>query len=371
MTRHCIAVAAGGTGGHFFPAEALSCELVRRGHDIILMTDRRAGVRESGIFASRQQFVLPGGGIAGRGAVRAARAAFALARGTMQARRILARLRPSAVIGFGGYPSVPPLLGGSLLPRAIRPMLFVHEGNAVLGKANGFLASRMDAIATSFSLVAGVPAAIPTTLTGMPVRPDIAALAAEGYSPSNGVINLLVWGGSLGARVFSDVVPTALAALPPALRARIQVTQQARAEDVARVSAAYATAGIPAHVAPFLDDVPDRLRTAHLVIGRAGGSSVAELTVAGRPSLLVPLPIAARDEQGANAQALSDAGAAWMIRQPDFTAPALTDRLTALLGDRDLLARTAQAAASLGRPDAATRLADMIEARLPEQPRTA
>lgn len=371
MTRHCIAVAAGGTGGHFFPAEALACELVRRGHDIILMTDRRAGVRENGIFAGRQQFVLPGAGIAGRGIVRAARGAMALARGVVAARRILRRIQPCAIIGFGGYPSVPPLLGGSLLPRRIRPLLFVHEGNAVLGKANGFLAPRMDAIATSFPVVAGVPAGTPTTLTGMPVRPDITALAGEGYSPSNGVINLLVWGGSLGARVFSDVVPAALAALSPALRARLQVTQQARAEDVERVAAAYRAAGIPARIAPFLNDVPERLRTAHLVIGRAGGSSVAELTVAGRPSLLVPLPIAARDEQGANARALVDAGAAWMIRQPDFTAPTLTERLTTLLADRDLLARTAQAAGRLGRPDAAARLADMIEARLPDRTHTA
>ncbi|AQU86709.1 undecaprenyldiphospho-muramoylpentapeptide beta-N-acetylglucosaminyltransferase [Komagataeibacter nataicola] len=370
MTQHCIAVAAGGTGGHFFPAEALACELVRRGHDIILMTDRRAGGRESGVFAGRQQFVLPGAGIAGRGLVRASRAALALARGTLQARGIIGRTRPAAIIGFGGYPSVPPLLGGSLLGTN-RPLLFIHEGNAVLGKANGFLAPRMDGIATSFPTVGGVPAKVPTTLTGMPVRPDIAALAGEGYEPSNGVINLLVWGGSLGARVFSDVVPPALAALPPALRARLQVTQQARAEDVARVQTAYKTAGIPATIAPFLDDVPGLLRAAHLVIGRAGGSSVAELTVAGRPALLVPLPIAARDEQGANAQALVDAGAAWMIRQPEFTAPALTQRLTTLLADRDLLARTAQAAGRLGRPDAASLLADMIEARLPDTPRTA
>lgn len=371
MTRHCIAVAAGGTGGHFFPAEALACELVRRGHDIILMTDRRAGTRKTGVFAGRQQFVLPGAGIAGRGMVRATRAALALARGTAQARGILGRIRPAAIIGFGGYPSVPPLLAGSLLPKAQRPLLFLHEGNAVLGKANGFLAGRMDGIATSFPVVAGVPARVPATLTGMPVRRDIAALGGEGYVPSNGVINLLVWGGSLGARVFSDVVPPALAALPPALRARVQVTQQARAEDVERVGAAYRTAGIPAIVAPFLSDVPERLHTAHLVIGRAGGSSVAELTVAGRPSLLVPLPIAARDEQGANAQALADAGAAWMIRQPQFTAQALTERLVSLLADRDLLARTAQAAARLGRPDAAARLADMIEARLPDLPHAA
>ncbi|GBQ46212.1 undecaprenyldiphospho-muramoylpentapeptide beta-N-acetylglucosaminyltransferase [Komagataeibacter sucrofermentans] len=371
MTHHCIAVAAGGTGGHFFPAEALACELVRRGHDIILMTDQRAGGRESGVFAGRQQFVLPGAGIAGRGLMRASRAALALARGTLQARGIIGRIRPAAIIGFGGYPSVPPLLGGSLLGKKHRPLLFIHEGNAVLGKANGFLAPRMDGIATSFPTVAGVPARVPTTLTGMPVRPDIAALAGEGYEPSNGVLRLLVWGGSLGARVFSDVVPPALAALPPALRARLQVTQQARAEDVARVQAAYKTAGIPATIAPFLDDVPGLLRAAHLVIGRAGGSSVAELTVAGRPALLVPLPIAARDEQGANAQALVDAGAAWMIRQPAFTAPALTQRLTTLLADRDLLARTAQAASRLGRPDAARLLADMIEARLPDTPRTA
>ncbi|PYD47830.1 undecaprenyldiphospho-muramoylpentapeptide beta-N-acetylglucosaminyltransferase [Novacetimonas pomaceti] len=358
-----IIIAAGGTGGHFFPAEALACELVRRGRDVALMTDRRAGMRQNGIFAGRPQFVLPGAGIAGRGITRAARAALALAHGAWRARAILRGLRPVAVVGFGGYPSVPPLLGARLMGRE-RPLIFVHEGNAVMGRANAFLARWASGIATSFPVVAKLPRGVPVTLTGMPVRPDIAALHDAIYSPSTGTIRLLVWGGSLGARIFSDVVPAALAGLPPALRARIEVTQQARAEDVERVRAAYAESGIPARVAPFLDNVPELLRDAHLVIGRAGGSSVAEVTVAGRPAILVPLPIAASDEQSANARALVEAGAAWMIPQAELTPQRLGAQLTELLSDRDALSRAAAAARGIGRPDAAAHLADMIEGRL-------
>lgn len=361
MTRpRPIIIAAGGTGGHFFPAEALASELVRRGHEVGLMTDRRAGIREKGIFAGRQQFVLPGAGIAGRGAVRAARAALALAHGTWRARAILRGLQPAAVVGFGGYPSVPPLLGAHLMGRD-RPLIFLHEGNAVMGRANAFLSRWARAIATSFPTVAGLPPGVPVTETGMPVRPDIATVHDVPYHPSSGVIRLLVWGGSLGARIFSDIVPAALATLPPPLRARIEVTQQVRPEDMERARAAYGACAIPASVAPFLDNVPDLLRDAHLVIGRAGGSSVAEVTVAGRPAILVPLPIAASDEQSANARALVAAGAAWMIPQAELTPDRLAAMLVELLGDRDALARAATAARAIGRPDAAARLADMIE----------
>ncbi|MBB2160187.1 undecaprenyldiphospho-muramoylpentapeptide beta-N-acetylglucosaminyltransferase [Gluconacetobacter sacchari] len=365
--RRPIVIAAGGTGGHFIPAEALAHALAARGHAIALMTDRRAGARDHGIFAQGPQFVLPGAGIAGRGPARAARAALALARGTMQARAILRRLDAAAVVGFGGYPSVPPLLGARLL-GARRPLIVLHEGNAVLGQANAMLARFADGIATSFPQVARLPAGARTTLTGMPVRDAIAALRDRPYTPPEGDIRLLVWGGSLGARVFSDIVPDAIGRLPASLRARLRITQQARAADADRVRARYAALGIPAEIAPFFADVAALLGAAHLVIGRAGGSSVAELTDAGRPAILVPLPIAASDEQGANAQSLAAAGAAWMIRQPDFTAPSLAARLESLLSDPAALARAAAAARTLGRPDAARLLADLVEGLLHRPP---
>ncbi|MDE2583645.1 MAG: UDP-N-acetylglucosamine--N-acetylmuramyl-(pentapeptide) pyrophosphoryl-undecaprenol N-acetylglucosamine transferase [Rhodospirillales bacterium] len=376
-----VVIAAGGTGGHLFPAEALAAELVARGHRVALMTDARSRALDSQAFAGRERFVLPGAGIAGRGAVRAARAAVALAAGVLRARTILARLDAAAVVGFGGYPSVAPVLGARLLRH--RPPVLLHEQNAVLGRANRFLARHAAVLALSFSDTTRVPAGVATEVTGNPVRPAIAALASPGTSPGTslsafpgaavgsgagyvppepgGAVRLLVLGGSLGARVFSDVVPAALAALPPALRARLRIVQQCRAEDLARVQAAYAAAGLVAELAPFFADVAVRLAQAHLVISRAGASSVAELAVAGRPALLVPLPGAIDDHQSANARALVAAGAAEAVAQADFTAAALTHRLGAWLSEPARLAAAAAAASGVARVDAAARLADLVE----------
>lgn len=360
MTQRTIVIAAGGTGGHFFPAEALADALAERGHKLVLMTDARAGARTAGVFSRGPQYVLPGAGVAGRGPMRAFKAGLTLLSSAWKARAILRSVQPDAVVGFGGYPSVPPLLGARLLGRK-HPALIIHEGNAVLGKANAVLSRFADVIATSFPSVAKLPIGARTAFTGMPVRPAIAALAGEGWTMPDQTINLLVWGGSLGASVFAKVVPSALAKLPEELRARLHVTQQARKDDVDATRKAYADMGITARVEPFLNDVPALLQNAHLVIGRAGGSSVAEITTAGRPSILVPLPIAASDEQSENARAITTAGAGWMIRQPDFTTATLADRLNDLLTAPEELARAAAAAASLARPDAATRLADVVE----------
>ncbi|MCG4273288.1 undecaprenyldiphospho-muramoylpentapeptide beta-N-acetylglucosaminyltransferase [Acetobacter senegalensis] len=360
MSTRTIVIAAGGTGGHFFPAEALADALAERGHHLVLMTDERAGKRTEGVFASCPQYVLRGAGVAGRGPIRALKAGTTLLASAWQARSILRTIQPDAVVGFGGYPSVPPLLGARLLGRK-HPALIIHEGNAVLGKANAVLSRFADVIATSYPSVAKLPMGAHTAFTGMPVRPAIAALAGEGFVPPGETLNLLVWGGSLGATVFAQVVPAALGKLPDAIRARLCVTQQARKADLDEVRQAYADMGIQARVEPFLNDVPALLQSAHLVIGRAGGSSVAELTTAGRPSILVPLPIAASDEQTENARAITTAGAGWMIRQPDFTPAALASRLGDLFTAPEELARAAAAAASLARPDAATRLADVVE----------
>ncbi|AOX17139.1 undecaprenyldiphospho-muramoylpentapeptide beta-N-acetylglucosaminyltransferase [Kozakia baliensis] len=359
-----IIIAAGGTGGHFFPAEALATELAARGHSFVLMTDRRAGKRETGIFAQAPQYVLEGAGVAGKGIGAKLRGINALLRGAWKARRLIGEIDPGAVVGFGGYPSIPPLLGAWMRPKKKRPAIILHEGNAVLGQANALLARVASAIAVSYPHVARLPHGVETALTGMPVRPAIAALAGNDYTPPTESIRLLVWGGSLGARIFSDVVPAALGALPPGFRARLHVTQQARAEDVDRVQKAYREAGIDARVAPFLDNVPELLSQAHLVIGRAGGSSIAEVTLAGRPSILVPLPIAASDEQGANAEELTRLGGAWTIRQPEFTPQKLTGLLNEILAEPDRLAKAAQAAKSLARPGSAALLADLVESKL-------
>jgi UDP-N-acetylglucosamine--N-acetylmuramyl-(pentapeptide) pyrophosphoryl-undecaprenol N-acetylglucosamine transferase len=354
-----IVIAAGGTGGHFFPAEALAAELSRRGERVALMTDARSGGLASPAFEGRERFLLAGSGIAGRGLARAAKSAAALAVGTMQARAILARLRPAAIVGFGGYPSVAPVLASRLV--APRPAVILHEQNGVLGRANRWLCGRADALALSLAATARVPAGTRTEVTGNPVRPAIAARAASPYAPPTDEIRLVILGGSLGARVFSDVVPPALALLPEALRARIALTQQCRAEDLARVRDAYAQSGIRARLAPFFADVPDLLVAAHLVIARAGASTVAELAAIGRPAILVPLPGAIDDHQRANAASLAQQGGAWPIDQATLTPAMLAGRLAELLANGDALSRAADAAASAGRPDAAARLADLVE----------
>ena len=349
-----VVVAAGGTGGHFFPAEALAAELIRRGQRVVLMTDARSGGLASPVFEGRERFVLAGSGIAGRGAVRALRSVAALAAGTWQARGILARLRPAAIVGFGGYPCVAPVIASRFL--ANRPAVVLHEQNGVLGRANRMLCGRADVLALSFAGTARVPPGVRSEVTGNPVRP---AITAQPYTAPGSEIRLLVLGGSLGARVFSDVVPPALALLPAVLRARLVVTQQCRAEDLERVREAYAASGIAATLAPFFADVAALLTGAHLVIARAGASTVAELAVVGRPAMLVPLPTAIDDHQSANAAILGDG--AWVMPQSVFTPAALAERLAALIADPDALARAAAAAASAGRPDAAARLADLVE----------
>ncbi len=374
-----IAIAAGGTGGHFFPAEALAATLMARGWRVVLLTDARSGGLNSPVFANAETHVLPGAGIAGRGVLRAIAAVLAMLVGTLQARALLVRLNASAVVGFGGYPCVPPVLATRLLRR--RPAVVLQEQNAVLGRANRFLARFADRLALGFAATRRVPAGTQTAITGNPVRPAIAALfdaayaapipddAGPDYASPGDAIRLTVLGGSLGARVFSDVVPAALVALPAALRDRLRVTQQCRQEDLERVRAVYAQAGIEATLAPFFTDVADRLRTAHLVVARAGASTVAELAVAGRPAILVPLPGAIDDHQTGNARALTQAGGAWTMPQSTFTPASLTEKLTALFNDPKALTAASAAARTQARPDAAAGLADLVEALIQQEAR--
>jgi UDP-N-acetylglucosamine--N-acetylmuramyl-(pentapeptide) pyrophosphoryl-undecaprenol N-acetylglucosamine transferase len=356
-----IVIAAGGTGGHFFPAEALATELLARGHRVVLMTDARSGAMNSKVFAGQEQYVLPGAGIAGRGLWRGIRAVVGLGAGVVKARRLLSRLNVAAVVGFGGYPCVAPILGAGLLRR--RPALVLHEQNAVLGRANRFLSKRVNRLALNFAGTERVPtqAGLTTAVTGNPVRPAIMALADVPYAEPTDRIRLVVLGGSLGARIFSDIVPPALASLPDTLRDRLILTQQCRAEDLGRVQAAYVQSGVEADLSPFFPDVAERLSAAHLVIARAGASTVAELAVVGRPAILVPLPGAIDDHQSANARALAQAGAANVMPQSAFTSDTLAKTLTELLSAPATLSSMAAAARTQAQPDAASRLADLVE----------
>jgi UDP-N-acetylglucosamine--N-acetylmuramyl-(pentapeptide) pyrophosphoryl-undecaprenol N-acetylglucosamine transferase len=350
-----IVIAAGGTGGHFFPAEALASELLARGRRVALMTDARSAGLKSPVFAGLEQFVISGAGIAGRG-LRAGSAVLSLARGAIQARRILRQCNAAAVVGFGGYPCVAPVMATRLMRR--RPPVVLHEQNAVLGRANRFLSRHADRLAVSFAATERLPGSAAAVVTGNPVRPSVVEAP---YVPPSNSLRLLVIGGSLGARVFSDVVPPALAALPDEMRERLSLVQQCRPEDLERVRVAYEAVGITAELSPFFPDIPEKLAEAHLVIARAGASTVAELAIAGRPSILVPLPGAIDDHQAANARALVQVRGASMIAQRDFTPDALRECLAALLASPDMLNHAALATRSIARPDAASRLADLVE----------
>jgi UDP-N-acetylglucosamine--N-acetylmuramyl-(pentapeptide) pyrophosphoryl-undecaprenol N-acetylglucosamine transferase len=353
-----IVLTAGGTGGHVFPAEALARALAARGYRLSLITDRR-GTNYQGALAEIETHRLPVTTLAGSIAQRL-RGGFDLALSTMRARSLLRRLRPAAVVGFGGYPSLPAMFAAAQLgiPTAL------HEQNAVLGRANRLLARRVSAIATSFPQVTFVPETVRPriTLTGNPVRPAVIGLRRDGYDAigTDNRLHVLVTGGSQGARVFSEVVPAAVAALPAERRARLAIVQQCRPEDIESARGAYRAASVAAELATFFEDLPTRLAQAALVICRAGASTVAELTVIGRPAILVPYPYAMDDHQRANAAALTAAGAGWLIPNAEFTAAALTARLTNLLADPAPLGMAAAAARALGRPDAAERLADVV-----------
>ncbi len=360
-TTPLILLAAGGTGGHVFPAEAVAAELLARGHRLALVTDRR-GAAMGGALGQLPTHPVRAGGIAGLGAGRRILAVGELAWGTAQAFRLIRRLRPGVVAGFGGYASVPPV-AAALLAR--RPTL-IHEQNAVLGRANRLFAGHVDRVALSLERSTGLSAAARARAvhTGMPVRPAVAAVRDAPYPEPDmeGPLRLLVVGGSQGARVFSDVIPAAVGRLRPDLRRRLHVVQQARPEDVDRTRAAYEEAGVAADTRPFIDDLPDRLAAAHLVIGRAGASTLAEVTTVGRPAILVPFPYAADDHQRANAQALDEAGGGWLLPQDTFTADTLAGRLQDLLDMPTSLTKAAACARAVGRPDAARALADHITA---------
>ncbi len=352
-----IMLAAGGTGGHLFPAFALAEELKRRGVVVDLMTDMRGDRYGSG-FPARAIYQVPSATLASRSPTDVAKTTLALARGTRAAFSILGRVKPAAIIGFGGYPTYPPLVAARLrgIPTAI------HEQNAVLGRANKLLAKRVTAIATSFERTKFLEGALAekVVLTGNPVRQAVVDAATRPYEApaGDGVIRLLIFGGSQGARFFSDTVPLALFALPDPIRTRLRVVQQAREEDIARVQDAYSEANISADIAPFFADLPARMAAAHLVIGRAGASTVAELTVMGRPSILVPLPHALDNDQLNNARRLAESGGAWCIEQKNLSPERLADELERLLPATDALAAAAKAAKTAGRPDAVRNLAD-------------
>lgn len=356
--RHYV-LAAGGTGGHLIPAFALATELERRGHHVALVTDER-GAAIPGKPSFLPAHVLPAGRF-GKNPLAWAKGASAVLEGRKMALRLFETFEPSAVVGFGGYPALPALLAST---SAGIPSL-VHEQNAVLGRVNRMLAGRVQAIATAYPDIARLKPkhAEKVHLVGNPVRAEVLQLRQEPFPPlsEEGLLRVLVTGGSQGARVLSEIVPDGLAMLPPALRQRLQITQQCRAEDIDAVRERYRSHDIPAELGTYFEDMATRLADAHLFIGRAGASTIAELTAVGRPAILIPLPIATDDHQAANTRELTKAGGARMIRQERFTPKELAKQIQALAQHPQALANAAHAAWNCGRPDAAKDLADLVE----------
>jgi UDP-N-acetylglucosamine--N-acetylmuramyl-(pentapeptide) pyrophosphoryl-undecaprenol N-acetylglucosamine transferase len=355
-----VLVAAGGTGGHLFPAEALSEALQRRGIAVALATDRRAAKLAASKFGSDNVHIVESATLRGRDPFSIAATLATLALGTGRAFALLGRLQPAAVVGFGGYPSVPPLLAASL--RKI-PTL-IHEQNGVIGRANRFLSSRATAIATGFPGILDHNGALAkkAVYVGNPVRPAVVAVAQIPYEvpAAAEMFRLLIFGGSQGARVMADIAPAAIERLEPRLQMRLRVAQQAREEDLDQVRKAYARLQVEADIAPFFPDLPARMAASHLVVSRSGASTVAELAAIGRPAILVPLPHALDQDQAANARVLEEAGGAIRVSQDAFTPDRLAAEIAALAGDPARLSHMAQAAKSAGMLDAADQLADLV-----------
>jgi UDP-N-acetylglucosamine--N-acetylmuramyl-(pentapeptide) pyrophosphoryl-undecaprenol N-acetylglucosamine transferase len=358
-------LAAGGTGGHLFPAESLALALSARGWRIHLATDHRAETYGQD-FPAEAIHIIPSSKME-RAPVALVSAVIKLGTGIAKARSVIRRIRPDVAIGFGGYPTVPPMLAAVW---AKVPTL-IHEQNAVFGRANKFLAPRVTAIGTSFARVGGGEAFVLTTVqTGNPVRPAVLDAARVAY-PERGSADpfrLLVFGGSQGARVMAELAPPAIGKLEAALRGCLRIVQQCRPEDMEQVRDGYRAMGVEADLQPFFKDLPARIAASHLVLSRSGASTVAELAVIGRPAIMIPLPHALDQDQKANAQVLARAGGGWMVEQRDATPDRLAADLSELIGNPARLPAAAMAAKTAGRPDAVERLADLVERVAARQP---
>ena len=354
-----ILLAAGGTGGHLFPAESLASVLKARGHRVELVTDHRA-LTYGGAFPADAIHTVAAATPTGGSILSKLKSALTLGQGTLQALSLLRGIKPACVIGFGGYPTVPPMLAARLL----KIPSVLHEQNAVIGRANRFLASGVTAIGTGFPTLSGAGAALlgKAKYTGNPVRPAVLEAARLPYpSFADDKLRILVTGGSQGARVMSDIVPAAVAMLPRDIQERLVIVQQARGEDEARVRAAYEAINLRAEVAPFFKDLPARIAAAHLVIARSGASTVSELAVIGRPAILVPFPFALDQDQAANAAQLKLCGAVEVVAQKDFDPAWLAAALGRAAFAPEGLTERARAAKDAGVANAAERLADLVE----------
>jgi UDP-N-acetylglucosamine--N-acetylmuramyl-(pentapeptide) pyrophosphoryl-undecaprenol N-acetylglucosamine transferase len=358
--KKTIVLSAGGTGGHLFPAEALAQELLARGHKVIILTDKRGNAFKS--LGDRVEIKTVRAAYLKAGIFAKIKAVADMGAGIAQAAMLLRKYKPDIVVGFGGYPSFP----GVFAAQKLGIPTVLHEQNAILGKANVWLADGAGDIATSFPDTKGIKQdnKSKTVTTGNPVRADIVAVRADAYAAPQEDVRILVTGGSQGASVFGEIVPEAIAKLPDDLKRRLVITHQVRENDLDITAKKYETAGVKAEIKTFFNDMADRLKKCHLFIGRSGASTVTEIAVVGRPAIFVPYPGHQDMQQKHNADVVADKGGAWVMLQPDFTADALATRLGELMRDPALLDKAAAAAKACGQPDAAARLADVVEKKL-------
>lgn len=355
-----IILSAGGTGGHMTPAAALGQDLVSRGFDVVLVTDQR-GQKYKSLFEGIEMHVIRSGTL-GAGVLGKVKGIFNLGLGILQAFQFVKKYEPDMVVGFGGYPSVPAVYAA----QKLNIPTIIHEQNAIIGRANAFLAPKADRIALSFPNMRGIEDVdrMRVIVCGNPVRPEISALYHKPYPvlQENGALNILVLGGSLGAHVFSDIVPKALSQLNPDHIARLRVVQQCREDDLPPVQKMYDEAGIRAELATFFDDAPQKIEEAHLLISRSGASTVCEIATAGRPAIFVPYPHHKDQQQKMNAEEMADARGAWIMTESGFTVEALLAKVETFLQNPESLFRAAEAARTCGKPDAARKLGNLVTA---------
>lgn len=359
-TQKTILLAAGGTGGHLFPAEALAQELLARGHKVVIVTDKRGNAFKS--VTDRVDIHIVRAATLRAGVISKIKAVMNMALGVAQAVRLLRKIKPDVVVGFGGYPSFPGVFAAQL--TGVPTIL--HEQNAVLGVANKILADRAEQIAVSLPGTSGIKPKNrqKVVTTGNPVRADIVAVRNTLYQPPASDLRIFITGGSQAAKVFSEVVPEAVGKLPPELKNKLQIVHQCREDDIAPTTAKYQGAGVKAEIKSFFNDMADRLKSCHLFIGRSGASTVAEIAAVGRPAIFVPYPGHKDMQQKFNAEVISTKGGGWVMLQETFSPDAVAAKLAELMQNPALLEQAAAAAKSCGQPDAARNLADVVEKKI-------
>ncbi|MCQ2913792.1 MAG: undecaprenyldiphospho-muramoylpentapeptide beta-N-acetylglucosaminyltransferase [Alphaproteobacteria bacterium] len=346
---------AGGSGGHVFPAQALAQELINRGHKVVFITDKR-GTSFSGMFPNSQEYRIHAGAYANLSKIRKLKALFNMGIGILQAIKLINKIKPAAVVGFGGYASFPTAFAAGLLHTP----LILHEQNSVLGGANRVLARGAKLVATTFPEVARIPANLKTKWTGVPVRPQILELNKIEYKAPHNKLNILIFGGSQGATIFSKVIPQAFELIPESEKSKLTITQQARQADLAELNNYYDRINLKVETGSFFTDMAERLQVADIVICRAGASTIAELTTAGKPAIIVPILHSPDLHQLHNAEYMGKNDACWLIEEPDFTPEKLQELILSLLNDPSQLKEKSDNAKKLAMIDAVSRFADAV-----------